>query len=368
MNLSALRTAASGCAPTLALAAAIATAAAGCAALRAKLPPVRHGKPVAQATPALAKNSAPAPTPVAAATPAYTGPYVDQVVASVDGQPITTYDIESFSAQAGRPVSAEDIANNPAAKAVLKALIAQKLFLAEIQKYSGKVTSAQVDRYIASIESQKHMTDAQFRAALAQSGVSYSDFRKQAREQLERAIMIQEDVRDRINIPESAIKAYYESHQKEFMVKEERLRLAQILIAVPPNATPKQVAAARAKAERVRKEAMSGMNFGVLAQKYSDDVSKNQGGELGWFHPQDILDQILAAVRPLKSGQISQVVRSSHGFHILKLEAREMPGVQPLAQVREQIREKLVDDETRARLQHWIEVDLAKQHDVQMLY
>lgn len=315
-----------------------------------------------------AKNPAPVPTPVANATPAYTGPYVDRVVASVDGQPITTYDIETFSAQAGRPVSAVDIADNPAAKAVLKALIAQKLFMSEIQKYSSKVTSAQVDRYIAQIEAQKHMSDSQFRAALAQSGISYDDFRKQAREQLERAIMIQEDVRDRINIPESKIEAYYKTHQKEFTVKQERLRLAQILIAVPPNATPKQVAAARAKADNVRKKALSGMNFGVLAQEYSDDVSKNQGGELGWFHPQDILDQILAAVRPLKPGQISQVVRSSHGFHILKLEAREMPGVLPLAQVHEQIRERLVDEETRARLQHWIEVDLAKKHDVQMLY
>jgi peptidyl-prolyl cis-trans isomerase SurA len=293
---------------------------------------------------------------------------VDKVVASVDGQPITAYDIESFSASVGRPVNADDIANNPAAKAVLKALISQKLLESEVQKYSSKVDEAQVDRYAAQVEAERHMTDAQFRAALAQSGVSYADFRKQAREQLEKAIMIEEDVRDRISVPNSEIKAYYDAHKNDFMITKERLKLAQILIAVPPNATPQQVAAAQATAEKVRKEAVAGIDFGALAQKYSDDSSKNQGGELGWFQPGDILDQILVAVRTLKPGQISQVVRSSHGFHILKLEAHEVPGAQPLAQVKDQIREKLLDEKTRARLQQWIEVDLAKQHDVQMLY
>jgi peptidyl-prolyl cis-trans isomerase SurA len=294
--------------------------------------------------------------------------YEDKVVASVDGQPITSYDIETFSASVGRPVKADDIANNPAAKAVLKALISQKLLESEVQKYSSKVDDAQVDRYIRQIEADKHMNDNQFRAALMQSGVSYADFRKQAREQLEKAVMIEQDVRSRINIPDSEIQAYYDAHKSDFMITKERYRLAQILIALPPNATPQQVAEAHAKAEKVRKEAVAGTDFAALAHKYSDDSSKNQGGELGWFEPADILDQILAAVRPLQPGQISQVVRSSHGFHILKLEAHETPGVQPLAQVKHQIRENLLDEKTRQRLQQWIEIDLAKQHDVQMLY
>jgi peptidyl-prolyl cis-trans isomerase SurA len=305
---------------------------------------------------------------VALSSVARAGETEDKIVASVDGQPITTWDIETFSASVGRPVKADDIANNPAAKAVLKALISQKLLESEVQKYASKIDDAQVDRYIAQIESERHMNDAQFRAALAQSGVSYNDFRKQAREQLEKAVMIEDDVRDRINVPESEIKAYYEAHKSDFMVSKERLKLAQILIAVPPNATPQQVAAAHAKAEKIRNEAQAGTDFAALAQKYSDDSSKDQGGELGWFQPGDVLDQILAAVRPLKPGQISQVVRSSHGFHVLKLEAHEVPGVQPLAEVKKNIREKLLDEKTRARLQEWIEVDLAKQHDVQMLY
>jgi peptidyl-prolyl cis-trans isomerase SurA len=292
----------------------------------------------------------------------------DKVVASVDGQPITEHDIETFSASVGRPVKADDIANNAAAKAVLKALISQKLLDSEVKKYSDKIDDAQVDRYMAQLQSDNHMSDAQFRAALAQSGKSYQEVRKEAREQLERAMMIEQEVRERISITSAEIQAYYDTHKSDFTVTDERLKLAQILIAVPANATPQQVAAAQAKAESIRKQAAAGADFGELARKYSDDSSKSAGGELGWFEPKDVLDQILAAVRPLKPGQISPVVRSSHGFHILKLEAHDEPGVMPLDQVKAKIREQLLNEKTRTRLQEWVESDLVKQHDVQMLY
>jgi peptidyl-prolyl cis-trans isomerase SurA len=292
----------------------------------------------------------------------------DKVVASVDGQPITGHDIETFSASVGRPVKADDIANNEAAKAVLKALISQKLLDSEVKKYSNKVDEAQVDRYITQLQADNHMSDAQFRAALAQSGKSYEEVRKQAREQLERAMMIEQEVRERISVSPAEIQAYYDAHKSELTITDERLKLAQILITVPDNATPQQVAAAQAKAESVRKQAAAGADFGELARKYSDDSSKAAGGELGWFEPKDVLDQILVAVRPLKPGEISPVVRSSHGFHILKLEAHDEPGVKPLDQVKGQIREELLNEKTHARLQEWVESDLVKQHDVQMLY
>ncbi len=243
----------------------------------------------------------------------------DKVVASVDGKPITTHDIETFSAAVGRPVKADDLANNTAAKAVLKALVSQKLMESELEKYAEKVDDAQVDRYIQQIQKDKHMTDDQFRAALMQQGVSYPEFRKQARKQLEQAMMIEQQVREKITVTSADIQTYYDAHKSDYTITQERLKLAQILIAVPTNATAQQVAAAQAKAESIRKQAAAGTDFGVLARKYSDDSSKDAGGELGWFEPSDILDQILAAVRPLKPGQISSVIRTSHGFHILKL-------------------------------------------------
>jgi parvulin-like peptidyl-prolyl isomerase len=80
------------------------------------------------------------------------------------------------------------------------------------------------------------------------------------------------------------------------------------------------------------------------------------------------MDQILAAVKPLKPGQISPVIRSSHGFHIVKLEDHEVPGVRPLSDVKAQIRGALIDQQSSTQLEKWIESDLVKQHYVETMY
>jgi len=303
-----------------------------------------------------------------AAAPAAAQQSVDRVVASVDGDPITAHDVEAFSVAMGHPVQTDDIAENPDAKLMLKELIAAKLFQNEAQKYSSKIDDSQVDHYIDQLRHDRHMTPEQFKAAIAQSGLSTQDFRKHAREELEKAMMIQQQVRDRVDISGSDIQAYYDQHKDDYTVAKERYRLAQILIGVPGNATPQQVAQLKTKAEQIRNEAAKGADFGDLARRYSDDASKNSAGELGWFEPQDIMDPILIAVKPVKPGDVSQVVRTSHGFHILKVEAHEVPGVRPLTDVKDDIREKLIDEKAKSETQDWVETELVKKHDVETLY
>jgi parvulin-like peptidyl-prolyl isomerase len=169
-------------------------------------------------------------------------------------------------------------------------------------------------------------------------------------------------------VPDADIKAYYDAHKADFTISKERLKLAQILIALPPNPTPAQVTAAQKKAAMIRARAAKGDDFADLARVYSDDDSKSNGGELGWFAPSDVMDQILAAVKPLKPGEISAPVRTSHGIHLVKLEEHEVPGVVPLSEVKAQIRSQLVDQQSSTQLEKWIESDLVKQHYVETMY
>ncbi|MGH7905182.1 MAG: SurA N-terminal domain-containing protein, partial [Candidatus Binataceae bacterium] len=117
---------------------------------------------------------------------------IDRVVADVDGQPITTYDMKAFSAANGLTAPGP---GNPAANAetkqVLKGLMEQKLLEVESKKYAGKVDDGQIDSYIQSIEAQNHITEQQFRGQLAANGLTYDEFRQHAREQLERMTMLQ---------------------------------------------------------------------------------------------------------------------------------------------------------------------------------
>jgi parvulin-like peptidyl-prolyl isomerase len=319
------------------------------------------------------EQQTPPPAPVAEPESAddeeeASAPAVDRVVASVDGDPITLREVQDFASQHGQPVDSNDFASSDSAKTAVKALIGEKLLEQEVKKYDDKIDEAQVDKYITQLRMDKHMSDAEFRAQLQASGMSYDELRKRARLDLEKAMMIEQEVRAKINVPDSDVKAFYDAHQQDFTITKERLRLSQVLIALPPNPTPEQVSAAQKKAEMIRARAAKGADFGDLARVYSDDDSKSNGGELGWFAPADINDSILAAVKPLKPGEISGPVRTSHGIHVVKLEEHEVPGVVPLSEVKAQIRAGLVDQQSSAQLEKWVESDLVKQHYVETMY
>lgn len=293
---------------------------------------------------------------------------VDKIVASVDGEPITMHEVRAFAESAGKTIPEGDPTADPVFKEGLKGIIAQKLLTDETRKYDDKVEDDQIDKYIADVEQDRGVTDQQLKESLLQNGVSWEDFRRQAKMELEKGMMLNEELRQHVTIPQDQIQAYYDAHHADFTIKQEKYRLAQILVAVPPNASPAEVAAAKAKIDDARKKAIAGEDFGELAKRYSDDDSKAQGGELGVFAPDDIMDEILAAIKNVPPGQISDIVRTKHGFHIIKVEQHDIPGLKPLAVVKEDIRSRLVDQQTRGRLDNWVETDLVKQHDVEMLY
>ncbi len=320
-------------------------------------------------TPASVGAAVPAVVPE---TPAHIGsagdPKIDQVVASVDGEPITQREVIEFASQTGNPIPPDEFATNPIAKKAVKALIGQKLLESEVKNYQDKVDDAQVDKYIVQVRNDKHMSDAELRAQLQSQGMSYEELRKHARADLQKAMMVQQQVREKIQISNAEIQTYYDAHKADFTVQKERLKLAQILIAIPENATPEQVAAAQKKADQIYARAAKGQDFNDLARTYSDDDSKSNGGELGWFEPNDVMDEILAAVKGLKPGQISVVIKTKHGFHIVKLEDHEVPGLRPLSEVKDQIRNALTNEQTNARIQTWVETDLVKKHYVETMY
>ncbi len=290
---------------------------------------------------------------------------VNEIVASVDGNPITRRDVEEFLAQHGESVGSDDFLDSPIARKALKALIDEKLLEAEQKKYEDKVDEAQVDRYIDQMRQGQHMTEQQMRDSLQQQGISYEDFRKHARDNLVKEQMVDGEVRQKINVSDADIVAFYNQHKDELTIKTERLRLSQILVAVPANATAQQDAAAKRKADAIRAQIMKGMDFNDLAQKYSDDDSKTKGGELGWFEPGDINDAIFAAVKNLKPGDVSPVIRTKYGYHIMKLEAHEIPGPRPLSEVKENIREEIQNERMQSQLQTWTETELIKKHFVE---
>jgi peptidyl-prolyl cis-trans isomerase SurA len=305
----------------------------------------------------------PPPTPRTADT-------VDSVVASVDGNPITLQDVATFgTAQDKGGSSAGGDAGQAAApddaNAKLKALITQQLIQEESQKYASKVDDTDVDRFIQGIEERNHLTEDQLRAQLQAQGISYAAFRAKIRQQVQSMAMFQHEVRDKVAVSDADIEAYYKAHPDEVNVTQEKYRLAQILIAAPASATPAQVDAAKHKTEEIRAQLLKGKDFGDLARQYSDDDSKAKGGELGEFDPNDLNDAVAAGIKNVKVGDVSPVIRTKYGFHIIKVEEHQVPGGIALSEVKGAIRQKLQADRSKQDFEKWVDQDLVKEHYVE---
>jgi peptidyl-prolyl cis-trans isomerase SurA len=290
---------------------------------------------------------------------------VDRVVATVDGDPITMRDLRKYAQAAGTTLPADGSPQSEQVeRKVLNDLIRETIMDHEMSAI--EVDDDQVDRYIAQFEAGNHISDAELREQLAQHGIPYEAYRKRARLEVQKMTFIQEHVRDKINVTETMVQAYYHAHLADFTSSQERFKLAQILVAADPTTTPPVLMeAARAKAEALRRRALKGEDFSQLAAQYSDDDSKTQGGELGYFKPDEINEQILAAISKLKSGGISPVVKTNHGFHVIKVEQHEEAGVVPLKDVRDRIREKLAEQQMKTHFKSWVDSELMKNHSVQ---
>jgi len=168
-------------------------------------------------------------------------------------------------------------------------------------------------------------------------------------------LYLKEEVVGKINIPEEDLKKYYESHKDEFKTPE-MVKVRHILVRVDPSATEKVKQATKKKAESILKKIKAGEDFAKLAAEVSDDPgSKQNGGELGFFPRGRMVKSFEDAAFALKLGQVSGLVTTQYGYHIIKVEEKKPEGIQPFDDVKESIRQKLLQDETKTKVGAFIE-------------
>ncbi len=151
-----------------------------------------------------------------------------------------------------------------------------------------------------------------------------------------------ENISDKAKVTNKELKEYYEKHKSEFM-QPEQVRARHILIKVPAGADKKKWDEARKKALDIRARLLKGESFAKLAQKYSDDPgSKARGGDLGYFGKGRMVPEFEKAAFSLKKGEISQPVKTTFGYHIIKVEDKKPARQRSFKEVEQQIRQKLL--------------------------
>jgi peptidyl-prolyl cis-trans isomerase D len=141
----------------------------------------------------------------------------------------------------------------------------------------------------------------------------------------------------RPQVTDAEMQAYYNQHKDQYTVKEQ-VKVRHILIQVPQGASAAVDAAAKAKAEDILKQIRGGADFATLARKYSDDPgSKDQGGELGYIQHGATVPEFDRTAFSLKPGQVSDVIKTQFGYHILQVEDKQEAHVKSFAEVKDEI-------------------------------
>ena len=290
---------------------------------------------------------------------------VNRIVATIDGEPVTLFELERFAEQAPRRAAAgEQVATDQ--RAMLDELILEKIIKKQAEAQGVAAGEQQVDAYVASIRERNNLSDAQLKEALTQQGLTWEQYRTQVRTDIERAALINKEIRNKVTVSPEEIERYYKAHLDEFPTPE-RVRARLISRSVPAGASPEQKAAVREEAERIRKQAAAGKSFEELAKAQSQGPGAADGGDIGVIARGQMQPEFEQAAFALKPGEVSQVIETVSGYHILKVEKREGEAHQPLAEVSDAIREQLYREHMEGRYERWLKQDLRARYHVEIL-
>lgn len=248
----------------------------------------------------------------------------------------------------------------------LKSLIDLRLQLERARKLNLQVSDADVALHVETLKKQNQITDEQLGQMLQSRGLTLETYRQQVREGLLITKVVNAEVRSRLIVLDTELQEVYQQRQQRYSVPGV-LTVSHLLFLVAPDAPEPEVERARQRAVAVQQKLRAGSDFAELARQYSDGPSAERGGLLGTFQAGDLLPGFEEAAAALKPGEISDIVRTRVGLHIIRLDARQEGTAKPFEEVREDIKAELLQTKTDNKYQEWLEV-LRQSAYVKVLY
>jgi len=204
-------------------------------------------------------------------------------------------------------------------KQVLERMILEKLQVQFARENGVRVDDAQLESALQRIAQQNNFESlAAFRAKLEKDGIDFARFREEIRGEILSVRLREREVDSKLFISDSDIAAYLDTQAKQGN-RGEQLQLAHILIVVPEQATAENLRSLQRRAEEALQKMRDGAPFAQIAAGYSDARDALQGGQIGWRPSNELPGLFADALATMQPGQLSDILRSPSGFHILKL-------------------------------------------------
>jgi peptidyl-prolyl cis-trans isomerase C len=262
------------------------------------------------------------------------------VIAVVNGSDVALDDfyrellrLERLLLNTGRPLTCAQIARLRTEAA--EGLVRRELLYQE-SKSKVKVTDAEINSELKKLKDQ-YPSENDFSATLGSMNISPASLRAQVERALSIQKMIDSQFASKANVDDKEIWSYYDKNRASFR-QPEQVKASQIFIKADPGWDEAKKSAARKKIDEIRTKLKQGQDFESLARTYSEDPSGAKGGDLGYIRIGQVLKPFEEALFALKPGEISDVVETNLGYHIIKASDRKPETTIPFEKLRDQLR------------------------------
>jgi peptidyl-prolyl cis-trans isomerase SurA len=258
---------------------------------------------------------------------------LDRIVAVVNDEVITRHELEErvkFATkqlrQQGTPLPPKDALE----RQLLDRMVTDRVQLQFAKETGLRVDDTELDRAINRIAQENKMTAQQLRQALDKDGVPFARFRDDIRNEIVITRLREREVDHKIVVTEGEIDNFLSLQQRADVNDE--YNLSHILVVVPENASPEQIQARRERAEQAYAQLKGGSDFRQVAVAFSEAPDALQGGTMGWRPSSRLPTLFTDALKSLRAGELSPILRSANGFHILKLNDKRGGGAPVIVQ------------------------------------
>jgi len=317
----------------------------------------------ALASGAIAQGPAgPRPLPPGAQRPAAApqgGPVaLDRVVAVVNNEALTQFEMNEqkrILVQQLRESRLQPPSPDVLDKQVLDRLITERALMQYAKETGIRIDDTTVERTILRIAQENKMSPEEFRRVLEREGIPYAKYREDVRREVTIQRMREREIDSKVFVSDVEVDNYLATVNVQAGGESEYL-LAHILVRVPEQSSPEQIEQRRARAEEALAKVKAGEAFAQVAATWSDAPDAQQGGSLGWRTPARMPSVFVDSVRAMKKGQVSGVLRSPAGFHIVTIvdeRGRNQPSVVQQTHVRHiliKVSELTSDVEAKAKI------------------
>ena len=287
------------------------------------------------------------------------GQLVERIVALVNNEVITLSELEEAGKRTFEQLqqttlpSEKEEKMKKARKDILDQLIEDKLLEQELKRKKVEVSDKEVDAAIQEILDQHRLKENDLKMALAKEGISYSQYRRNIRDSIGKANLVNREIKSKIVIKDEDVRKTYKEKTQEFSEPLE-VKVQQIFFSTPPDVPQERITGIRQEAQAILEKARKGEDFAQLAKNFSQGPEAREGGNLGFFKHKELRPELEEVAFKLQVGEVSDLVQTKEGIHILRVMERKGGEPKPFAEVQNRIRNEMIQAEAEKQFQEWM--------------